>query len=60
MNRIPTGLDRCVCCGRYVPEGRQVCTECENAAQRECEHKPLPSWRQVWHIIKAKLFGGLR
>lgn len=21
--------DKCVCCGEYVPEGRQVCIECE-------------------------------
>lgn len=21
--------DKCVCCGEYVPEGRQVCTNCE-------------------------------
>ena len=21
--------DRCVCCGEIVPEGRQVCTQCE-------------------------------
>ena len=21
--------DRCVCCGAYVPEGRQVCLSCE-------------------------------
>ena len=22
-------MDTCVCCGRYVPEGRQVCAFCE-------------------------------
>jgi len=22
--------DRCVCCGEYVPEGRQVCWSCED------------------------------
>ena len=21
--------ERCVCCGKYVPEGRMVCPECE-------------------------------
>lgn len=21
--------DKCVCCGEYVPEGRQVCKSCE-------------------------------
>ena len=24
-----TEKDTCVCCGKYVPEGRQVCKECE-------------------------------
>ena len=24
--------DRCVCCGTYVPEGRQVCPTCERDA----------------------------
>ena len=22
-------MDGCVCCGRYVPEGRHICTICE-------------------------------
>jgi len=21
--------DTCICCGKYIPEGRQVCQECE-------------------------------
>ncbi|MCF8017814.1 MAG: hypothetical protein K9L62_00315 [Vallitaleaceae bacterium] len=25
--------DTCVMCGSYVPEGRMVCTECENIAK---------------------------
>lgn len=24
--------DRCVCCGQYVPEGRQVCPNCEKGS----------------------------
>ena len=24
-----TDADRCVCCGEIVPEGRQVCPQCE-------------------------------
>jgi len=24
-----TEKDTCVCCGKYVPEGRMVCQECE-------------------------------
>ena len=27
--------DTCVCCGAYVPEGRQVCLDCEREANRE-------------------------
>lgn len=27
--------DRCVCCGGYVPEGRQVCYECANSTHKE-------------------------
>ena len=23
-------MDGCVCCGRYVPEGRMICTICES------------------------------
>lgn len=26
---IDTNVDHCVCCGAVIPEGRQVCPECE-------------------------------
>ena len=26
--------NRCVCCGRIIPEGRQVCPICEQKVQR--------------------------
>lgn len=26
--------DRCICCGEIVPEGRQVCPQCENGAEQ--------------------------
>ena len=26
-------VDRCVCCGAIVPEGRQVCPNCEEAVK---------------------------
>lgn len=29
-----TNTDRCVCCGEYVPEGRQVCPLCQAAMAR--------------------------
>lgn len=25
-------IDRCVCCGEIIPEGRQVCINCEKGA----------------------------
>lgn len=27
--------DRCVCCGEYVPEGRQICNNCETGRIKE-------------------------
>ena len=31
--------DRCVICGKYVPEGRQVCYECEWNHSKERPHE---------------------
>ena len=35
--------DRCVCCGEIIPEGRQVCPDCEDRAEdeqkRRCENE---------------------
>ncbi len=33
-------IDTCVCCGAYVPEGRQVCYTCNSKLKRNV--KPLP------------------
>lgn len=30
-------VDRCVCCGEYVPEGRMVCFDCEKIVYGESE-----------------------
>ena len=32
-------VDRCVCCGEIVPEGRQVCPQCEFELQSKPEIK---------------------
>lgn len=32
--------DICVCCGEYVPEGRMVCTICEEKAKKASESMP--------------------
>ena len=35
-------MDRCVCCGRYVPEGSMVCSYCiNNGTERTVELKPV-------------------
>lgn len=26
-------IERCICCGEIIPEGRQVCPSCEAAAK---------------------------
>jgi len=26
--------DMCVCCGRYTPEGRQICLSCERREEK--------------------------
>ena len=26
--------DRCVCCGEIVPEGRQICPQCERSGHK--------------------------
>jgi hypothetical protein len=34
-SRMIVYLDRCVCCGAPVPEGRQICPNCERGRDRE-------------------------
>lgn len=38
-------MNRCVCCGEIIPEGRQVCHNCENHIADVCKKaalKPCP------------------
>ena len=37
-------VDRCICCGVQVPEGRQVCWSCEHMT---CQTSKSPSKRQI-------------
>lgn len=30
--------DKCVCCGEVIPEGRQVCPQCETKARKEDDY----------------------
>lgn len=29
IEQKPTYVDRCICCGEIIPEGRQICVACE-------------------------------
>lgn len=40
MKRTLHSEDICVSCGGYVPEGRQVCSSCEEAAKRPSDKTP--------------------
>ena len=31
--------NRCICCGEIIPEGRQVCINCENAVKNKSDAK---------------------
>lgn len=46
--------NRCVCCGRIIPEGRQVCPICEEKAKRR---DILDYWLNEW--IFPLLIGGV-
>ena len=37
--------DRCVCCGEIIPEGRQICKQCEYE-QEENELKEVKLYEQ--------------
>ncbi len=43
--------DRCVCCGAYVPEGRQVCIKCEKVAETQEDSGRLNS-NDAFHCRK--------
>lgn len=30
VNLVDSTAERCVCCGAVIPEGRQVCPQCES------------------------------
>ena len=36
---IDTKVNRCVCCGEIIPEGRQVCLNCESEVQEDGKDK---------------------
>lgn len=32
---VASNENRCVCCNKTIPEGRQVCSDCENGGKNE-------------------------
>lgn len=33
--------DKCICCGEYVPEGRQVCSQCEGRSIKDSGERTM-------------------
>lgn len=54
-------MDRCVCCGYPVPEGRQVCPACENKAEPDLITKDgIPVYfERVSQKFRAKIPEGM-
>ena len=47
--------NRCVCCGSIIPEGRQVCKECEVKAGMNREGYKDPTAEQAFGGLKMRL-----
>jgi hypothetical protein len=50
-----TNDDRCVCCGAYVPEGRQICFSCEKGIEQK-EYKYLAFVEIQNHKGRSRIF----
>lgn len=49
--------DRCICCGKVIPEGRMVCCDCERITVTT-QKKTKPKWMHAL-IKKVKvIFNG--
>lgn len=46
--------DRCVCCGDIIPEGRQVCPNCESGAKPRCIKSSFYGGGNVRTVFRAK------
>jgi uncharacterized Zn finger protein (UPF0148 family) len=54
-------VDRCVCCGEIIPEGRQICPICEYWGQEKVKQKlqaksPEPKPDRWFNLLKS-IFG---
>lgn len=62
--------DRCICCGEIIPEGRQVCKECQEGGQMNKEgykdptaeiavHRASRMPKHIWNVFnKLNLAAG--
>ena len=56
--------DGCVCCGAYVPEGRQVCISCEKKSEEPAGNEPKKIcllcffWNPEGKFVKIIRHGG--
>lgn len=47
--------DKCICCGSIIPEGRQVCRECEvNAGMNREGYKDPTAEQALWGIRREE------
>ena len=45
-----SSCEHCVCCGAMIPEGRQVCNECEGKLIHGCDECPVNDKLVVYDI----------
>ena len=48
--------NRCVCCGTIIPEGTQVCVNCQKGAGKHKETTEERHERVLWDIMLPILF----
>lgn len=47
--------NKCVCCGAIIPEGRQVCVNCEKAQDKNCINCANSIFDEIWGEYKCKV-----
>ena len=50
--------DRCVCCGEIIPEGRQICINCENNDELRIDEMDEKKVREAIDFIKTLIAAG--
>lgn len=44
--------ERCVCCGAIIPEGKQICPNCENKGGKYLLDKAMPFWTMPTEMLE--------